>query len=207
MHGVSRATVRAALGLLERKGLLERRRGAGTVVLGPRPPGGFGQSVLSMEELIHYARDTRRIVRSVDSVVVDEAMASGIGARPGSRWLQIASIRVDPARRRTPICAGFAYIDATLQGVSGDLADETSALCDLISRRYSIQVESIEQELQGAVIQADLTELLNVAAGTPALRILRHYRDVSGRTFMITVSLHPADRFAYRMRLDRRDSA
>ncbi|MEC5293418.1 GntR family transcriptional regulator [Aurantimonas sp. C2-6-R+9] len=203
MHSVSRATVRAALSLLEGNGLVERRRGAGTLVLEPRPPAGFGQSVLSMEELIHYARDTRRIVRSVENLVADKSVAASIGATPGSRWLRIASIRVDSARPRKPICASFAYIDEGLSEVRDHLADETSALCDLLSRNCGVHVKNIKQELQGAIIHDALAEQLYVLVGSPALRILRHYRDAAGWIFMITVSLHPADRFAYRMQLDR----
>lgn len=205
-HCVSRATVRAALSLLEVNGLVKRRRGAGTLVLPPRPPAGFGQSVLSMEELIHYARDTRRIVHSVEDIVADRAVAEGIGAKPGSRWLRIASTRVDPVRPRKPICASFAYIDEGLSEIQSHLADETSALCDLLSEHCGINVKNIEQELQGALVQDVLCKALDVPLGSPALKILRHYRDAAGWTFMITVSLHPADRFAYRMQLNRCES-
>src|SRR3546814_1806151 len=104
MHGVSRATVRAALGMLERDGVVERRRGARTMVLVPRPQGGFGQSVQTIAELSQYARETRRAVSSAEGLVIDKAMANELELEPGSRWLQINSVRIDSARPPPPIC-------------------------------------------------------------------------------------------------------
>lgn len=202
-HGVSRSTIRAALDLLERDGLIERKRGAGTRVLSPRPPGGFGQSVRSIGELILYAHDTRRVVRSVARIVADTTLSGLLGVTPGSRWLQLTSLRVDPARPNRPICWSEAYVAASLSGITDHLSDETTALCDLLSRHCGVGVVSIEQELQGVIIPAELADLLAATAGAPALQILRRYRDAAGGLFLVTIGLHPSDRFAYRMKLDR----
>ena len=202
-HGVSRSTIRAALDVLERDGLIERKRGTGTRVLSPRPPGGFGQSVCSVAELILYARDTRRVVRTVAGTVADTALSELLGVAPGSRWLQLTSLRIDPDRPNRPICWSESYIAASLSGVTDHLSDETTALCDLLSRHCGVTVVSIEQELQGAIIPAELADALATTAGAPALQILRRYRDAAGGLFLVTIGLHPSDRFAYRMKLDR----
>lgn len=201
--GVSRSTVRAALHLLERRGLVERRRGAGTRVLPPRPPTGFGQSLSSVNELINYARDTRRIVRSTRDIVADTELAGALGVQPGSRWLRIRNLRVDPERPERPICATDTYVTARLEAVRHHLGEGTVAICDLLERHCGVTTESIEQEVQGALVPAALVPALAAEEGAPALRILRHYRDPAGWLFEVSDSLHPADRFAYRMRLHR----
>jgi DNA-binding GntR family transcriptional regulator len=203
MHGVSRATVRAALSLLEHQGVVERRRGARTRVLAPRPPGGFGQAVLSIEELVQYARDTHRIVRSTRDYVADSEIAPTLGVAPGSRWLRIRSLRVDPSRSARPICASDAYVAAKFAGIRRHLSDQTTALCDLLARHHGVSLAGVEQEMQGAVVPRELAALLVAAPGDPALRILRRYRDATSWVYLVTVGLHPADRFAYRMRLER----
>lgn len=202
-HGVSRATVRAALSLLEKEGLVERRRGTGTRVLEPRPNGGFGQSVLSIEELVNYARDTRRVVQSARPIVLDRALAARLDVAAGSRWMRIQSLRVDPARPKRPICASEAYVAHALTSVKRHLADETTALCDLLAKHAGVRLDRIEQEMRGAVVPDELAAPLAAKAGDPALSIRRRYVDASGWVFLVTVGLHPADRFAYRMRLDR----
>jgi GntR family transcriptional regulator len=202
-HGVSRATVRAALHVLEKGGLVERKRGAGTRVLSPQPSAGFGQSVLSIGELIHYARDTRRVVKSVEEIVVDISLAGLLGIAPGSHWLQLNSLRIDPARPTRPICWSEAYIAVSLAAVTARLSDETTALCDLLLAQCGVRVDSIEQEIHSAIIPAGLSDRLVAEVGAPALQILRRYRDASGWLFLVTVGLHPSGRFAYRMKLER----
>jgi DNA-binding GntR family transcriptional regulator len=202
-NGVSRATVRAALDILEKAGVVERRRGAGTRVLVPRPPAGFGQSISTTEELIQYARNTRRVTTSFGDFVADAFVANSLGLAPGSRWLRISSLRIDPARPDLPICASDSYVAPSLAAITEHLSDETTALFELLSEHFGIHTDSIEQELQGASVPENLAGALSAIPGSPALRILRHYRDASRWLFLTTVGLHPADRFAYRMRLDR----
>ncbi|MGA2994229.1 MAG: UTRA domain-containing protein [Bradyrhizobium sp.] len=43
--------------------------------------------------------------------------------------------------------------------------------------------------------------------GLPALRILRRYLDQAGEAFEISVTVHPADRFTFSMRLQRNQEA
>jgi len=202
-YGVSRATARAALGLLQQQGLVERRRGDGTRVLPPRPADGLGQSVDSITELINYAQNSRRIVQSVEDVVIDQDQATRLGLAPGSRWLQLNSLRIDPRYPADPICYSKAYIAAELADTPQLRSIETTALCDLLSAHNGIALADVEQEMRGALIPAGLTKILNAPTGDAALSILRRYSDVHGWVFLVTVGLHPASRFAYRMKLER----
>lgn len=52
---VSRHTVREALRRLSEMGLLERHRGAGTLVRAVSKPAGYVQSVASLDELYQYS--------------------------------------------------------------------------------------------------------------------------------------------------------
>lgn len=202
-YGVSRATARAALGLLQQQGLVERRRGDGTRVLPARPADGLGQSVDSITELINYAQNSRRVVQSVADVVIDQDQASRLGLAPGSRWLQLNSLRIDPRYPTDPICYSKAYIAAELAGTPRLPSNETTALCDLLSGHNGIVLADVEQEMRGALIPPGLAEKLNAPTGDPALSILRRYSDMHGWVFLVTVGLHPASRFAYRMKLER----
>jgi GntR family transcriptional regulator len=202
-HAVSRSTVRAALDMLETQGLIERRRGAGTTVLAAKTPAGFGQTIGAVDELIQYARDTRRVIRSIKKVIVDIPTAERLGLAPGSAWLRLRGLRIAPQQPHAPICLTDTYIDTRLAEVRHHLADETSAVCDLLERYHGVRTHSIEQELQGALIDREAATLLGALPGAPALRILRRYSDAAGWIFEFSDSLHPADRFSYRMRLDR----
>ncbi len=53
------------------------------------------------------------------------------------------------------------------------------------------------------LVPAKLARELQVDPGTPALRIVRRYIDPAGEAFEISVTIHPADRFTFSIRLRR----
>jgi DNA-binding GntR family transcriptional regulator len=202
-YGVARGTVRSALSFLERDGLVERRRGAGTRVLQPSRQQGFGQTLDGIDGLVQYARDTRRVVRSIEPCVIDQAMAAFLGAEPGSHWIRIRNFRIEPGQDARPICFNESFVHSRLAAVTQHLSDETSAICDLIERHCGVRTQLIDQEFQAATVPGELAEDLAAAAGMPALRIIRRYSDTTGWLFEVSVSLHPSDRFSYQMQLRR----
>jgi DNA-binding GntR family transcriptional regulator len=48
-----------------------------------------------------------------------------------------------------------------------------------------------------------IAAMLEVEPGSPALQVDRVYRSARGKTVEIAISIHPADRFSYTMRLWR----
>lgn len=202
-HGVSRATARAALGLLQQQGLVERRRGDGTRVLPARPNDSLGQSVGSIAELINYAKHTRRVTQSVTQLVIDQDQANRLELPPGSRWMQLDSLRIDPDKPHDPICYSKSYIAAEIADVAALHSNETTAICDVLREHKGVALADITQEMRGALIPEGLAAILNANAGDPALSILRRYADPNGWVFLVTVGLHPASRFSYRMHLER----
>lgn len=114
------------------------------------------------------------------------------------------------AMTRPSLAARFARATRTshrsFPASEAQLSDETTALCDLLATHFGVLLASIEQEIKGATIPHGLAAVLEAKPGDTALSILRRYRDPSGWVFLVTVGLHPADRFAYRMRLERTTS-
>jgi DNA-binding GntR family transcriptional regulator len=110
---------------------------------------------------------------------------------------------VDPARASRPVCAGETYLRAELTAATSLLGEETVALCDLVVRATGVRTAEIEQEIQAVTVPEDLAGRLDAEVRSPALRILRRYRDSAGWIFEVSLSVHPADRFSYKMRLRR----
>ena len=76
-------------------------------------------------------------------------------------------------------------------------------ISDLIESRYGRRVDEIRQDVKAGLVSAKLAHELEVEAGTPALRIVRHYIDPVGEAVEISVTVHPADRFTFSLRLRR----
>ena len=71
----------------------------------------------------------------------------------------------------------------------------------MIEREYKVTIQRVEQDLQGAVLDADDAANLGTEPGAPALRVLRRYFDDRDRLLEVAENIHPADRFTYRMQL------
>ena len=203
-YGASRHTVRAAIRELQELGLVSRRRKVGTRVEASAPSRGYRQSLVSVEDLVQFGAAHRRVVREIEDLVVDRALAKELGCAPGTRWLRISSLRMNGEHGAAPIGWTDVYVDAAY----GDLRDVVRQTPDvlissLIESRYGRRVADIRQDIQAALVPAKLARELQVDAGTPALRIVRRYIDPAGEAFEISVTIHPADRFTFSIRLRR----
>lgn len=203
-HEVSRATVRAALQQLQDLGLISRRKRAGTRVEAARPPAGYAQALGTIDDLVQYATAARREVRAVEEVVADDGLARRLGCRPGQRWLHVVSTRDDPTRSGRPISWTDTYVDpAYAEAVDRQVRDSTELIATIIERAYGTYTAEVRQEIRAVGVPAVVAAVLGGEPGAPALEITRQYRDHAGRTFEITVSVQPADRFSYVSHLRR----
>jgi DNA-binding GntR family transcriptional regulator len=57
--------------------------------------------------------------------------------------------------------------------------------------------------IHGGVVGTEHAAALEVAAGTPALTVVRRYHGKGARLIEVSVSEHPADRFTYSLELQR----
>ena len=203
-YEASRHTVRAAIRELQELGLVSRRKKVGTRVEAASPSSGYRQSLASLEDLVQFEVAHRRVVREIEDVVADRALAKKLGCAPGSRWLRISSLRMKDDTGAAPIGWTDVYVDAAYADLRDLVRQSPEVLIStLIKSRYGRRVAEIRQDVQAVLVPAKLAKELEVAASTPALRIVRHYIDPAGEAFEISVTIHPADRFTFSIRLRR----
>lgn len=203
-YGLSRYAVRKVLDQLQELGLISRRKNVGTRVEAMRPQAGFTQSIATVEELARFGAEHVRTVQSINEVVTDLALAQDLGCPGGTRWLHIACLRMEGGKKARPICWLDLYVDPAYADI-GELvrnAPETLA-STLIEERYGRRIARIRQSIEAVQIARERSDDLGAEAGSPALRITRHYLDAADQVFEISVSLHPADRFKFSMDLNR----
>ncbi len=209
LYGVSRATVRLALSNLHQLGLISRKRNVGTRVEASRPPqeySSYAQSLGTVDDLLQYAKDTRRAVQARTRVVADEDLAIRLGCRPGRRWMQFSSLRLpENEGEEAPLC----WTDAFVDDLYGDLVAENidsypGAISSLIEARTGKRIGEVVQSIQAVSISPALARSLRVGPASPGLEITRHYLDEGGQCLLVTFSTYPAHKFQYEMRLLRR---
>ncbi|MEM0986576.1 MAG: GntR family transcriptional regulator [Pseudomonadota bacterium] len=195
-HDISRHTARDALRLLTDDGLIERRRGAGSIVLATAAPA-FAQPIGDFDTLLQYARDARFEV-GVDQPATDDHLE-----RVGlvGRYHQYMGFRGVAGQAPQAITAVYVRSDvapdrATVNELSGPISE-------WIETAHGVSVASVTQRMEAVALDPDQAKRLAVEPGSPALRTVRRYRDAAGDVTLLSESLHPAGRFAYEMKLER----
>jgi DNA-binding GntR family transcriptional regulator len=192
------------LSIIERMGMISRRRRSGTRVEAAHPTAPYSRSITTLQDLIQYAAETERHVRRIEPVTVDERTAGLLGCRPGQRWLHVGMVRVNPQMADRPICWTDVYLDPEVgELIRDELVHASGLICDMMEHASGRFVADVEQTIRATQLSESLSEELHAPAGSAALEITRRYRDTAGAVTQITVSTHPADRFDYRLTLRR----
>jgi GntR family transcriptional regulator len=100
-----------------------------------------------------------------------------------------------------PICVTRLYLSPVLKGIETRLRGRTGAVYMLIERDYGLSIQRVEQELCGVLLDADDAANLGAKPDAPALRIVRRYYGENDQLLQVADSVHPSDRFTYRMEL------
>jgi DNA-binding GntR family transcriptional regulator len=196
-YGTSRNTVRMALQQLQARGLISRRRNRGTLVEAlPGSAATFTQSLSSLDGLVTLATTAQRQILRAGNVVLDTAAAKALRCQPGSRWFHMALVRREASKPR-PLGWTDAYVDPHYSRVR-ELADEHPGklFTDLIETMYGRRIETVEQTVSACAVGPAMAQPLGVAKDTPALRVLRHYRDAARNLVVVTRSLYPENRYS-----------
>jgi len=208
-YGVSRHTMRAAIEQLQQSGLVSRRKKAGTRVEAAVPHTQYRQTLGSLHDLMQFGAAHAREVQRMQEVVLDQQQAQELDCPPGSRWLEICSLRRDAAT--LPIAWTTVYVDAARFAVK-KVAKHVRAtpgelVSSLLETHCDVRITQVHQSVTGMLVPPALADVLQAAPGEAALRIVRRYLDGDGQLVTVSVSLHPASRYTLSMRLHRDSGA
>lgn len=203
-YGVSRHTVRIAIADLAEAGLVTRRKRFGTVVQAIRPNRSYRQTVASVDDLVQYGADHVRSVRHARLVTASPTLAQDLACPAGTKWFCVSSLRYERGTGDLPLGLTDVYVDPTHAEV-GALARRSPdrLISSFVAERTGQRIARIKQDVTAVLVDRRLSSLLVVDAGSPALRIVRHYLDDNGALFVGSVSVHPASRFRVSSSLER----
>jgi DNA-binding GntR family transcriptional regulator len=193
---VSRHTARDALRILTDDGLIERRRGAGTVVAQRGTPA-FAQPIGDFDSILQYARDAHFEITT--SQAADQDTLDRLGLT--GEYLQLIGFR--RVADQPPQAITAAYIRSDLAPEVEIISALPGSISEWIEENHQVSVERVVQRMEAVALNKSQADRLNLSQGFPALRTVRRYRDGNGDILLLSESLHPAGRFAYEMRLDR----
>ena len=199
---VSRYVVRQAIQHLRSMGLVTARKGVGTRVEARQAAARFLLTMHSVGDIRQYATGMRLEIQDVDETVLRGSKAALIGARPGRRFLRITGIRRRD-RDNKPVSHAEIFIDDAFSAIKAEIPTVGTAIWEMIERHSGETLVEVEQQIDAVTLNGEYAQLLEVAEGTPALRVIRRYYVTGRRLVELSIHLHPANRFSYNMRIKR----
>lgn len=189
IHNVSLMTARHALVGLEREGIVERRRGAGTFVAAPKIH--FNKLMSYTEHMSSRGLSPRSRVL-VAKIIEDEAEVAGrLGLPANSPLVKIERLRLtgeEPFALETchlPADQFSGLVDAPLGRVS---------LFGTLGHDFGVELAYADEEVDATAADGKVAELLHVPHGSPVLRIRQVIYSSKGNATIYVVGLYRSER-------------
>ncbi|KWH37304.1 GntR family transcriptional regulator [Burkholderia cepacia] len=198
--GVSRITVRQALGDLQKEGLLFKLHGKGTFVSKPKAfqnvtsLQGFAEAMSSMGyEIVNQ-------VRSVRTIKADRHLATKLNVPEGAPLVEIHRVRL---LNREPVSLEQTWVPEALgkRLAGADLATRDIFL--VLENDCGIPLGHADVSIDAILADDEIVDALQVEESSPVLRIERLTHDASGAPIDYEYLYFRGDAFQYRLRIDR----
>jgi GntR family transcriptional regulator len=169
-YGIGRPTVRQATETLIRRGVLTRRRGAGTFVqetaahvdlfsLGGTLKSFSSRGIVLKTKLVKRARRTR-IRESLDP-------AHPLVGRESFHLMRLGSVK------RTPVLLEELWFDAEVFDAFDKLSLAGHSLSEVVASRYRLEPSSADQSFRVEALEAEDAALLSLPVGSAVLHVER----------------------------------
>ncbi len=194
--GVSRITVRQALGDLQKEGLIFKIHGKGTFVAKPKAFQNVSTLQGLAESMTQMGYEVINRLHSVKHLPASSRVAERLQLEEGAPVTEIKRVRLV---NREPISLEIEHLGLRLE--KADLVTRDIFL--ILENDCAIALGHADLAIDAILADADLTRALQVEEGAPIMRIERLTHDAAGTPLDFEYLYYRGDAFQYRLRSDR----
>jgi GntR family transcriptional regulator len=203
-HGVSRVTVRRALGELEREGLISRRRGAGTFALGDRGAKPIVADISDvLANIVAMGQETAVRLLEFSYREAPTAVARALKLKAGERVQNSVRVRIIDGKP-------FSYLVTHVPerfGITYTESELASRPLLTLLERTGVKVERATQDVTATLASPEVASALDVEVGSPLIGLTRTIFAEGGLGVEHLHALYRPDRYTLRMELERKVSS
>jgi len=189
IHQVSLMTARHALTALEREGIVQRRRGAGTFVAPPKVH--FNKLTSFTEQMASRSLTACSKVLSFAVVDSEPEVAARLALAANGRLLKLERLRLAADE---PFALETCYLPAEqFAGVTRNAVAHGS-LFSIVESGYGIQIAYADEEMDATAATPATANLLKVGRNDPLLRIRQVIYSTKGKATLYVLGLYRSDR-------------
>jgi GntR family transcriptional regulator len=189
IHKVSLMTARHALTALEREGLVQRRRGAGTFVAPPKIH--FNKLTSFTEQMSGRSLTACSKVLSFGIVDNEQEVAARLALATDTRLLKVERLRIAADE---PFAVETCYLPAEEFSGLTRAAVARGSLFSIIEGTYGIQLAYADEEMDATAAAPATANLLQVPRDEPLLRIRQLIYSTKGKAALYVLGLYRSDR-------------
>lgn len=188
-HKVSLMTARHALAGLEREGVVERRRGAGTFVAAPKIH--FNKLMSYTEHMASRGLAPRSRVLVAKIIEDEQEIAARLGLPAATRMVKIARLRLTAEE---PFALETCYLPAAEYSGLVNASLGRNSLFGALQHDYGVELAYSDEEIDATAADANLAEMLALPKGAAILRIRQVIYSTRGKPTIYVVGYYRSER-------------
>jgi GntR family transcriptional regulator len=201
MFGVSRVTVRQAMGALVEEGLVVKRQGKGTFVQDQKITHNLTSITSWTQEMRERGLLPKTVEMSISRMNPPKKIASMLNLKPDDTVIRIKRIRY---ANEEPICVMINYLKEDYVPDILESGFQEESLYEHLEKKYGIRIVKAQETVEAREASEYEAEVLHIQAWSPVLFVTRLSYLQDGSPLEVVHLTSRADRYQYQITLHAR---